>query len=116
MADSTRIDDLRRRVEAEPLSIAFAQLAEEYRRAGNFADAVRVARAGLSLHPDYHSARVTLGRALAALGLVDEAGSEFLAVLQAAPGHVGAARALATVGPAAAVPASDRQVITADRA
>jgi predicted Zn-dependent protease len=60
----TRIEDLRRRVEADPTSIAFAALAEEYRRLGRFQDAVDVCRRGLARHPAYLSARVTLGRAL----------------------------------------------------
>ena len=38
MADSQRIDDLRRRVPKDPASIAFAQLAEELRRAGRVPD------------------------------------------------------------------------------
>ena len=41
-------------------SIAFAQLAEEYRRAAMFQDAVDTCRAGLAIHPSYLSARVTL--------------------------------------------------------
>ena len=35
MADNQRIEDLRRRVQKDPASIAFAQLAEECRRAGH---------------------------------------------------------------------------------
>ena len=68
MTDNPRIDDLRRRVQKDPASIAFAQLAEEYRRAGQFSEAVEVCRAGLAVHPGYLSARVTLGRALVELG------------------------------------------------
>ena len=64
MADSQRIEDLRRRVQMDPASIAFAQLAEECRRAGHYQEAIDVCRAGLELHPGYLSARVTLGRAL----------------------------------------------------
>jgi hypothetical protein len=48
MADSRRIDDLRRRVQKDPASIAFAQLAEEYRRAGQLPDAVATCKAGLA--------------------------------------------------------------------
>ena len=68
IADSPRIQELRRRVHEDPASIAFAQLAEEYRRAGRFEEAVEVCRAGLTRHPSYLSARVTLGRALIELG------------------------------------------------
>ena len=45
MADSPRLEELRRRVQADPASIAFAALAEEYRRAGKFREAVEASRA-----------------------------------------------------------------------
>ncbi|MGH9349389.1 MAG: tetratricopeptide repeat protein, partial [Vicinamibacterales bacterium] len=64
MPDNPRIEELRGRVQKDPASIAFAQLAEEYRRAGDFEEAARVCRAGLERHPSYLSARVTLGRTL----------------------------------------------------
>ena len=76
MADDSRIDDLRRRVQKDPASIAFAQLAEEHRRAGQCEDAVQVCRAGLAIHPGYLSARVTLGRALLELGQLESAQHE----------------------------------------
>jgi len=57
MADSQRIEDLRRRVQKDPASIAFAQLAEECRRAGQHQESVDVCRAGLAIHPAYLSAR-----------------------------------------------------------
>ena len=86
MADhSPRIDDLRRRVLRDPASIAFAQLAEEYRRAGALEEAVEVCRAGLARHAGYLSARVTLGRALLELGQLDAALEELNAVLAGAP-------------------------------
>ena len=62
MAESSRIDELRRRVQKDPASLAFAQLAEEYRRAGQFAEAVQICQTGLAIHPGYLSARVTLGK------------------------------------------------------
>ena len=97
MADNPRIDDLRRRVEFEPASIAFAQLAEEYRRAGNYEEAVRVCRTGLAQHPSYLSARVTLGRALLELGKFDPAQTELQYVLHTAPDNLAAIRALAEI-------------------
>ena len=63
---------MKRRVQKDPASIAFAQLAEEHRRAGQFEEAVQVATAGLGHHPAYLSARVTLGRALLELGRLDK--------------------------------------------
>lgn len=92
-----RIDDLRRRVLTDPASIAFAQLAEEYRRAGEFEDAVEVCRAGLARHPSYLSARVTLGRALIELGQLDEAQLELRAVLAGAPDNLAAVRGLGDI-------------------
>ena len=93
--DSPRILDLRRRVQADPASIAFAQLAEECRRAGAADEAVTISRAGLSHHPGYLSARVTLGRALIELGRLDEAEVELSTVVQAAPTNLPAIRGLA---------------------
>jgi tetratricopeptide (TPR) repeat protein len=95
--EHTRIEELRRRVEADPASIAFAQLAEEYRRLGEFEDAVRVCRAGLEQHPAYLSARVTLGRALMELGRYDEARATFEHVLGAAPDNLIALRSMADI-------------------
>jgi tetratricopeptide (TPR) repeat protein len=94
---STRIDELRRRVQADPASIAFAQLAEECRRAGDNDEAVGICRAGLVHHPDYLSARVTLGRALLELGRLDESQAELNIVLATAPDNLPANRALAEV-------------------
>ena len=97
MAGSPRIEELRRRVAHDPASIAFAQLAEEYRRAGDYQEAIRVCRTGLAQHPGYLSARVTLGRALAELQQLDEAQTELEYVLHAAPDNLAAIRALAEI-------------------
>src|SRR6476660_4245742 len=97
MADSQRIDDLRRRVQKDPASIAFAQLAEECRRAGRVEEAVDVCRAGLAIHPGYMSARVTLGRALIQLNRLDEATLELQQVLATAPDNLAAIRGLAQI-------------------
>ncbi len=101
MSDRSRTDDLERRVQQDPASIAFAQLAEEHRRAGEFEAAVRVCRTGLAQHPSYLSARVTLGRALLELHRYDEARTELEYVLHASPENTSAARALAEIDRAA---------------
>ncbi|MGD9903838.1 MAG: tetratricopeptide repeat protein, partial [Vicinamibacterales bacterium] len=93
----SRIDDLRRRVDADPASIAFAQLAEEYRRAGQTEEAVRVCREGLTRHPGYLSARVTLGRALLDLGQLDDARAELAFVVGEAPENLAAIRGMAEI-------------------
>ncbi len=97
MLDSARIEELRRRVEADPASLAFAQLAEEFRRAGALQEAVRVCREGLAQHPGYVSARVTLGRALFELEQYDEAQTELEAVLLTAPDNLIALRSIADI-------------------
>jgi len=75
--------------------MSFAELAEELRREGAHTEAVEVCRAGLAHHPDYLTARVTLGRALIELDRLGEAFTELTGVLDAAPGDLPAMRALA---------------------
>lgn len=93
MAES-RIDELRRRLERDPGSRLFAQLAEEHRKAGDHAEAIRVARAGLALHPVYPSARLTLGRALLDAGEPGAARDELAQTLREAPDNILASRFL----------------------
>jgi len=93
--DNPRLESLRRRVQQDPSSIAFAQLAEEWRRAGQLKEAVDTARAGLGIHPAYHSARVTLGRALLELNQFEDAQRELEQVLKSAPENLAAIKGLA---------------------
>lgn len=93
-AEHPRLDDLRRRVEKDPASIAFASFAEELRRTGDATGAIRVCRAGLEHHPTYLSAHVTLGRALLELEQFDEARTELEYVLHAAPDNLLALRSM----------------------
>ena len=95
--ESPRIEELRRRVQKDPTSIAFAQLAEECRRVGEYQEAVNVCRSGLAHHPSYLSARVTLGRALMELEELNDAQAELEAVLGLAPDNLAAIRALAEI-------------------
>jgi tetratricopeptide (TPR) repeat protein len=90
----SRIADLRRRLERDPESRLFAQLAEELRKGGELEEAIGVARAGLARHPAYPSARLTLGRALLDSG--DPAGArvELEAAVQGAPDNILASRLL----------------------
>src|SRR5712671_2132314 len=97
MVEHSRIEDLRRRVQKDPASIAFAQLAEECRRAGQHQEAVDVCRAGLAIHPAYLSARVTLGRALIELNELDVALGELTTVLKSAPENLAAIRGVAEI-------------------
>ena len=95
--ETDRIDELRRRVGNDPASVAFAALAEEYRRAGRHEDAISTCMVGLVRHPSYVSARVTLGRALVETGKYDDARVEFEHVLRLAPENLAAIRALAAL-------------------
>jgi hypothetical protein len=97
MTEPSRLEALRRRVLADPASIAFAALAEEYRRAGRLAECIDTATAGLEHHPDYASARVTLGRALMETGATEEAQRELELALASAPENLAALKSLAEV-------------------
>ncbi|HET7220227.1 MAG TPA: tetratricopeptide repeat protein [Vicinamibacterales bacterium] len=97
MHDSTRLEELKRRVNRDPASISFAALAEEYRRLGRRVEAIETCRAGLNRHPSYLSARVTLGRALMEIGDYAQAAHELEQVLSIAPENLAAIRALAEI-------------------
>lgn len=129
MPDSPRIEELKRRVQSDPASIAFAALAEEYRRADRFEEAIETCRAGLVRHPSYLSAHVTLGRSLIEVGRLQDAREELEFVLKLAPENLAAIRGLAEIHhrigqdgaeaspipepvPAVAVAAADAQPIT----
>ena len=94
MTESSRLETLRRRVESDPASLAFAALAEEYRRARRLDAAIDTARKGLARHPTYVSARVTLGRALLEARRFEAACDELETAIQAAPENLAALRAL----------------------
>jgi hypothetical protein len=95
MPDDQRIDELRRRVQKDPASIAFAALAEEHRRRGELDEAVRLCRDGLEHHPTYVSARVTLGRALLDRDEYAESRVQFEYVLGVAPDNLLALKCMA---------------------
>jgi tetratricopeptide (TPR) repeat protein len=95
LAGNPRIDELRKKLQAEPGSRLFAQLAEELRKTGDLAGAIAVAREGLQKNPGFWSARMTLGRALFDTGDLPGAKSEFEAVVKAAPDNIHAGRYLA---------------------
>jgi tetratricopeptide (TPR) repeat protein len=97
MAENPRIEELRRRVLADPASIAFAALAEEFRRVGRYEEAVETCRTGLQRHPAYLSARVTLGRALIETGDYDGAREQLETVLRSAPENLAAIRGIAQI-------------------
>ena len=93
-AQNPRVEELRRRLEKDPASRLFAQLAEELRKEGELEEAIRISREGLQKHPFYPTARMTLGRALLDSGDLEAAKTEFEAVLQGAPDNLLARRFL----------------------
>ena len=97
MAENPRIEELRRRVLADPASIAFAALAEEFRRVGRFEEAIETCRTGLQRHPAYLSARVTLGRALIETRDYEGAREQLETVLRSAPENLAAIRGIAQI-------------------
>ena len=108
MTENPRLEDLRRRVQLDPASVAFAALAEEYRRAGQYEEAIAVCAGGLKRHPSYLSAHVTLGRALLETGRIEDAREALAFVLRAAPENLAAVQAMAEINRAAGVSASSR--------
>jgi tetratricopeptide (TPR) repeat protein len=93
----SRIRDLKRRLELDPTSRLFVSLAEEYRKAGRFADALITLQLGLKNHPSYVSAQVALGRAFLETGNVSEAIATFQKVLNSDPGNLVSAKSLADI-------------------
>jgi len=89
-----RIEELRRRLEKDPGSRLFAQLAEQLRKEGELEEAIQVARTGLDQHPNYPSARLTLGRALLDSGDAEAARTELETALGGAPDNILASRLL----------------------
>jgi tetratricopeptide (TPR) repeat protein len=94
VAQNPRIDELRQRLEREPGSRLFAQLAEELRKEGEVEEAIRISREGLGKHPGYPSAHMTLGRALMDTGDLAGARAEFETTLKGAPDNILASRFL----------------------
>jgi tetratricopeptide (TPR) repeat protein len=84
----SRIEELEKRLAADPGSRMFVQLAEEYRKAGLLEQAIDCCEKGLKKHPQYPSARVALGRALLEAGELDRARDELEAVLKQAPDNI----------------------------
>src|SRR3989442_1173726 len=73
------------RLARDPASLAFAQLADLYRKAGRTRQAVAVCRNGLLRYPHYTTARLILVKALAAEGQLEPALAEIGAILEVNP-------------------------------
>src|SRR2546428_7137945 len=93
----TIIESLKQRIARDPLSRAFLQLAEEYRREGRYKEAVEVCLEGLARHPTYHTARISLGRTYVEAGDLGNARRAFSDVLELQPENHLAGKLLAEV-------------------
>jgi tetratricopeptide (TPR) repeat protein len=69
------------RLARDPRSLAFAPLADAYRKAGRARDAIRLCREGLERFPHYVTARLILAKALLDDGHPDGALAEVQAIL-----------------------------------
>jgi tetratricopeptide (TPR) repeat protein len=76
------------RLARDPASLAFAQLADLYRKAGRTREAVALCRDGLARYPHYTTARLILAKALAADEQLAAALVELNAILEMSPKDV----------------------------
>jgi tetratricopeptide (TPR) repeat protein len=76
------------RLAKDPTSLAFAQLADLYRKAGRPSDAIATCRSGLQRYPHYTTARLILAKTLLAENDPGEALVEIEAILQVSPKDV----------------------------
>ena len=85
------------RVRRDPASLAFAQLADLYRKAGRTAEAIAVCRDGLRRFPHYTTARLILAKTYQAEGDFDRALAELAAILDVSPRDVQSHRLAAEI-------------------
>jgi tetratricopeptide (TPR) repeat protein len=71
------------RLERDPASLAFAPLADLYRRVGRTREAIDLCRQGLARYPQYTTARLILARALVSEGDLEQAHAELRTLLEA---------------------------------
>jgi tetratricopeptide (TPR) repeat protein len=76
------------RVRRDPASLAFAQLADLYRKAGRTAEAITLCQEGLARFPHYTTARLILAKAYQAQGDFEGALAELAAILEVSPRDV----------------------------
>jgi tetratricopeptide (TPR) repeat protein len=91
------IERLKEKIDRDPDSKLFVPLAEEYKKAGMFDEAIEVLAAGLERQPTYLSARVSLGKIYMEKGLLSEAKAEFDKVITVIPDNLYAHKRLAEI-------------------
>jgi tetratricopeptide (TPR) repeat protein len=85
------------RVRRDRASLAFAQLADLYRKAGRTAEAIALCREGLTRFPHYTTARLILAKAHQADGDFEPALAEISAILEVSPRDVQSHRLAAEI-------------------
>lgn len=91
------IERLKEKVSRDPNSKLFIPLAEEYKKAGMFDEAIEVLAKGLERQPGYMSARVALGKIYFERGMLEEAKAEFEKVIGVIPDNLYAHKKLAEI-------------------
>jgi len=76
------------RLARDPRSLAFAQLADLYRKVGRVEDAVALCRDGLTRYPEYTTARLILAKSLMSQNAFADALGELDVILKQAPRDV----------------------------
>lgn len=100
MVDDALVASMRRheeRLARDPGSLAFAQLADLYRKAGRTQDAIALCRQGLARYPQYATARLILAKAWLSEDRLDEARAEIQTILEHNPRDVQCLRLAAEV-------------------
>ncbi len=91
------IERLKEKINKDPNSKLFVPLAEEYKKAGMFDEAIDVLIKGLERQPNYLSARVSLGKIYTERGMLNEAKNEFEKVISSIPENLYAHKKLAEI-------------------
>lgn len=94
------IDDIKRlkeKIEKDPNSKLFVPLAEEYKKAGMYDEAIDVLIKGIERQPNYLSARVSLGKIYIEKGMYKEAKEEFEKVTEVIPDNLYAHKKLVEI-------------------
>jgi tetratricopeptide (TPR) repeat protein len=95
--DDPAIRRYEERLARDPGSLAFATLADLYRKAGRISEAVALCREGLKRVPSYTTARLILAKSLLAAGDLPAALAELSAILEQSPKDAQCHRLLAEV-------------------
>ncbi len=91
------IERLKEKVDKDPNSRLFIPLAEEYKKAGMYDEAIDVLIKGIERQPGYMSAHVSLGKIYMDRGMLKEARAEFEKVISEIPDNLYAHKKLAEI-------------------